>query len=181
MNHATSRFHVPYLYSPIATSWPLKLTWEQKKSTAIVAQSAKWPANNMSGRGGHIGRTYMRERAYEHEILRRLYRTCCDLEAGKLRAWAGKYCELERKTDDKLRQRLRHDGRAWRVSRTRHYPCYRSGEVASVSGKVLRCMYMQAGSKMNSSDESSMNISKEYINLMPTDDVAILQTPLKLI
>ena len=26
----------------------------------------------------------------------------------------------------------------------------------------MRCMYMQAGSKMNSSDESSMNISKEY-------------------
>ena len=43
----------------------------------------------------------------------------------------------------------------------------------------MRCMYMQAGSKMNSSDESSRNISKEYINIMPTDDVAILQTPLK--
>jgi hypothetical protein len=27
----------------------------------------------------------------------------------------------------------------------------------------MRCMYMQAGSKLESSDESSRNISKEYI------------------
>jgi hypothetical protein len=35
--------------------------------------------------------------------------------------------------------------------------------------------------QLNSSDESSRNTSKEYVNLMPTDDVAILQTPLKII
>ena len=42
--------------------------------------------NKMQRHGGHIGRTEIDGRAYEHEILRRSYQTRCNLGAGKLRA-----------------------------------------------------------------------------------------------
>ena len=66
---------------------PIKLgAMQEQENCEREREGIASSPNNMSQHDGHAGRTEIDDRACEHEIRWRIYRTQCNLGAGKLRA-----------------------------------------------------------------------------------------------
>jgi hypothetical protein len=145
-----------------ADSIELDAIWKQESCKREQKRSASSP-NNMWRRDGHIRRTQMHDRAYEHEIMRRFYRTWRNLA---LRACLTTCHDVTGTLGARKCMTVLMSTRSCADSIELGDIALASRLDAARGNQHMRCMYMQAGNKLNSSDESSRNINSVNIKFI---------------